>query len=240
MTMRRFYAPPDSFAGRTVILGEGETRHLRDVLRLSVGDVARVFDGGGGEFECKIETIEKRRTILSVADQVEPTCPESQLEIEVAAAVLPPEKFDLVVHKVVELGAARLQPLITARTEIRAGPVIKRVDRWRKIVIEASKQCGRATLMEVAEPMKFESFVKQLHGEALVFSEREGSAFSDLAISNSATLMFGPKGGWTDEELDLAAASKATIITFGGRILKAETAAIAITAIIQHRFGDMN
>ena len=74
----------------------------------------------------------------------------------------------------------------------------------------------------------------------ILFSERDGRPFSSIVAVNALTVLYGPKGGWSDEELELARAKGANVITLGGRILRAETAAIAITAIIQHRFGDMN
>ena len=240
MTLRRFYAPPSAFAENAAVLDEGETRHLRDVLRLGVGDTANVFDGEGNEYSCRIETVSKRSAILAILGKTDPSAPESPLLLTLAAAVTPPEKYDLAVQKAVELGVTRFIPLITARTEVKAALAEKRVDRWRKIALEASKQCGRARLMSVAEPVAFEKAFGLFTGTTIFFSERDGSSFESLPASNEMTLVFGPKGGWDDKELEAAKKNDAAIITFGGRILRAETAAIALTAIIQHRFGDMN
>ena len=121
-----------------------------------------------------------------------------------------------------------------------------RVDRWKKIALEAAKQSGRTQLMEVAEPIQFSRFVirdkaAENDKETLIlFSERGGASFSDVKASNKMTAVIGPKGGWDDSELDEASGSGFAIVTFGGRILRAETAAIALSAILQHRFGDIN
>ncbi len=240
MTVRRFYAPQAAFAENSVVLDEGEARHLRDVLRLRAGDAANVFDGEGNEYNCRIEAVSKRSAILTILGKTEPSAPESPLLLTVAAAVTPPEKYDLVVQKAVELGVTHFIPLITNRTEIKSSIAEKRVDRWRKIAFEASKQCGRAKLMSVAEPVAFEKAFGLFTGTKIMFSERDGHGFDSIPETASMTIIFGPKGGWDDKELETAKDNDAAIVTFGGRILRAETAAIALTAIIQHRFGDMN
>jgi len=239
--MRRFYAPPESFTDGRVRLSEDETRHLRDVLRLPVGDEINVFDGEGREFTCRIEQIEKRVSDVSIIGEVSPTAPESTLDLTVAAAVLPGEKFDLVVQKMVELGANRLIPLSTIRSEVKIKDAGKRLTRWRRIVMEATKQCGRAALMTVEEPVSLSDIFLELSGsEMLFFSERDGNGLDITTPAKRLAIVFGPKGGWDDAELELARASGASIVTLGGRVLRAETAAIGITAILQHRLGDMS
>jgi 16S rRNA (uracil1498-N3)-methyltransferase len=238
--MRRFYAPTSAFKDDTVVLDEGETRHLRDVLRLKTGDIISVFDGSGKEFECSVATIEKRTSNLQIIREIAPAAPESSLSITVAAAVTPAEKYDLVIQKMMELGAAHIVPLITARTEIKAKAAAARVERWRKIAFESAKQCGRARLMTVGEPVGVDAFWNEVKQPVVFFSERGGKSFDMLPIIDTVTLVYGPKGGWDDDELRMAAENDASIVTFGGRILRAETAAIALTAIIQHRFGDLN
>ena len=99
MTVRRFYAPPSQFSAGTVTLDEDETRHLRDVLRLKIGDTAHVFDGEGKEFACTVESIEKRRSILNLNEQVMPSSPESPLDLTIASVLLKGDKLDLVVQK---------------------------------------------------------------------------------------------------------------------------------------------
>ena len=243
--MRRFFAPPENIKDGGVILSLEETRHLRDVLRLHEGDEASVFDGFGHEYACKIDKIAKKETSLSIIKEIPSTAPESHLELTLAAAILPGEKFDLVVQKAVELGIVRLQPLYTKRCEARADGGGRRLERWKKIALEAAKQSGRAKLMEVSEAVRIEAFLERcgaLNSETdnlILFSEREGSGFSGIKAGKKITAVIGPKGGWEDSELELARENSFSIVTFGGRILRAETAAIAMSAILQHRFGDL-
>lgn len=239
--MRRFFAPIDHFSKAQVMLDAEETRHLRDVLRLSAGDEVSVFDGEGNEYACVVEDIGKKETRLSVTGKIEPASPESPFEITLAATVLNGEKYDLVIQKSVELGVTKLIPLQTIRGDVKARDAAKRLARWRRIAMEATKQCGRARLMEVAEPLPFEELIASIHGEKVVmFSERDGVGFDRLKPGGRITAMIGPKGGWDDSELKLARKKGVNVITLGGRILRAETASIALIAILQHRFGDLN
>ncbi len=226
--------------GDTVSLDVGETRHLRDVLRQSVGDEVIIFDGEGREFFCRILKISKDGAETRILNEIEPTAPESSFRIHVAAAITPPDKFDLIVQKCVELGVHQFTPLVTARCEIRVKDGSKKLERWQRIAFEAAKQCGRARLMAVNRIVDFQPFVEAEKSQMVMFSEREGEGFDEISRLSHLTALYGPKGGWEDSELTAARAGGASIITFGGRILRAETAAIALTAILQHRFGDMN
>ena len=238
--MRRFYAPPENFHDKNVLLDEGETRHLRDVLRLRAGDVVSVFDGVGNEFECRVEKIEKRSTSLSIVSNIEPPAAESHLELTICASILKGDKTDFAVQKLVELGVNRFVPMLSARCDVKPKDAAKRVDRWRKIAFEAAKQCGRAKLMSVDEVANFDELIKNQIEKAIFFSERDGKPFSVAGKPSSLTAFLGPEGGWDDSEIELARDSDLDIITLNGRIMKADTAAIAISAILQHHFGDLN
>lgn len=240
MTVHRFYAPSEAFNDGLVSLGENEAHHLRDVLRHATGDEVSVFDGKGGEFRCRVESISKRSAELVVLAATEPM-PESPLGLTLAVALLKGEKFDLVVKKSVELGVASITPLITDRCDVRLKDAAKRVERWERLVIDASRQCGRATLTAIRQPVEFCRFVEiEPDGRCVLFSERAGTSLEDLKHAADLTAMIGPEGGWSDEELSLARERGVDIVTLGGRILRAETASISIAAILQHRFGDIN
>lgn len=238
--MRRFYAPIENFAAEGVTLDAGETRHLRDVLRLDVGEDVSVFDGNGREFQCEIREITKKNSSLNVINEIKPASRESEFEITIAATVLNGEKYDMIVQKAVELGVVTLVPLQTIRCDVKAKDAGKRLDRWRRIALEATKQTGRARIMQIAEPVTFDLLIANANEKIVLFSERDGEKFSTIKTGKKITAIFGPKGGWDDSELESARSRGITMITLGSRILRAETAAIAITAILQHRFGDLN
>jgi 16S rRNA (uracil1498-N3)-methyltransferase len=234
----RFFAPPTSFADDLVRLDADETRHLRSVLRLRIGDEISVFDGRGREFVCEIDKIEKNFTTTRVRRQIEAAAPESRLELTLAVALLKGEKFDLVLQKSVELGVASLLPLKTTNCDVKLKDAGPRLARWRKIALEATKQCGRAKIMQVCEPVPLETALDRPN--PVLFSERKGAPISTLASANEITAIVGPEGGWDDAELETANSSGAVVVTLRGRTLRAETAAITVAAILQHRFGDLN
>lgn len=242
--MRRFYASTDKFHNEGITLGVDETRHLRNVLRLSFGDKIQVFDGFGNEFLCEITGTVKKHTSLKIIEQIPPPSPESHLNLTLTVSILKGDKFDLVIQKAVEIGVAKFIPLITNRCDVKLRNAAKKTERWEKIIIGASKQTGRAKLMEITEPLDFEEFVKNyvaVHDEKfLLFSEKNGESFSGIEPHKNLNAIIGSEGGWDDAELEFARRNGVRIITFGGRILRAETAAIAIPAILQNRFGDLN
>jgi 16S rRNA (uracil1498-N3)-methyltransferase len=237
--MRRFYAPPENFKNENVFLSEDETRHLRDVLRLRENETIRVFDGTHREFICKIERIEKRQTVVKIIEEIAPSAPESNLELTLAVAVLKGEKFDLVVQKAVELGVKNFVPLITKRCDVKIKDADKKRERWEKITLEASKQSGRAGLMKIETPADFEKFIQTADETKILFSERGGESFSVVSETEKITAAVGSEGGWEDAEIEAASANGFQIVTLGGRILRAETAAISVAAILQYRFGDL-
>ncbi|HBB95210.1 MAG TPA: 16S rRNA (uracil(1498)-N(3))-methyltransferase [Blastocatellia bacterium] len=251
MTRRRFYAPPQAFASdaKSVTLSAEETRHLRDVLRLKSGDEVYVFDGAGREMRGQVQSITRDSTEVSVGDEVEPARPESPLNLTLAVALLKGEKFDLVVQKMTELGVVRVIPVINARADVKIrsdDDAERKLIRWRRIILEASKQCGRARLMDIENPTAVHDFVERPGGNELrlMFSERGGTSLAAAGETNqrsdSVTALVGSEGGWTNEEIDQVRNAGWKIVTLGGRILRAETAAIAISALLQHRFGDLN
>jgi 16S rRNA (uracil1498-N3)-methyltransferase len=237
--MRRFYAPKENFGTDKITLSLEETRHLRDVLRLRGGEQIRVFDGAGREVSGLIEAISKKETVVKILAEVAPAAPESELELTLGVALLKGEKFDLVIQKAVELGVSRLVPLNTKRADVRLKETDKKLERWQKIALEACKQSGRASLMPIAAPLDFEKFVPQTDGSRILFAERDGESLRDFNPGKKMTALVGSEGGWETSEIELAAACGFRIVTLGGRILRAETAAIAVSAILQNNFGDL-
>jgi 16S rRNA (uracil1498-N3)-methyltransferase len=250
MTRRRFYAPPEAFApeGGRVSLSADETRHLRDVLRLRAGDEAYVFDGEGREFACAVAEAGGRGSaaVLEVRGAVEPPSLESPLRLTLAVALLKFEKFDLVVQKAAELGVRSIEPVLTKRSDVRlrdARDAEARVGRWKRLALEAAKQSGRALVPEVAEPRAFGQFVSSNASQdflKVMFAERGGGGLGSLpGGAEGAAALVGPEGGWEEEELEMASAHGWRLVTLGGRVLRAETAAITACALLQHLYGDL-
>ncbi|MCM3872795.1 MAG: 16S rRNA (uracil(1498)-N(3))-methyltransferase [Pyrinomonadaceae bacterium] len=251
MSRRRFYAPPEAFSSdlKSLTLQAEEARHLRDVLRLRPGDQVHVFDGAGKEFECAIEESRKDSARLTVLAEVAPARSESPLKLTLAVALLKSDKFDLVVQKATELGVARVVPVTTRLADIRLrddSDANKRVARWQRITLEASKQSGRAVVPEVTKPVSFAELVQDADAAGqhrLMFSEREGQSLLDMKNileAKQVTALVGSEGGWTDEEIALASENNWGIVTLGGRTLRAETAAITAAVLLQYLYGDLS
>lgn len=264
MSRRRFYSPPENFSddGTRVALTREETQHLAGALRLAAGEEVYVFDGVGREFLCVVNEDARRGAwrggaTLDVRGAVEPPCAESPLELTLAVALLKGEKFDLVVQKATELGVARVVPVETARADVRlqrgrgdAG-ASKRVERWRRIAVEAAKQSGRARVPLVVEPS---SLTDLLNGDStggtdaknrrLMFIERGGRGLVETVGAwgekpSRVAALIGPEGGWESEEIGRARDTGWEPITLGGRVMRAETAGVVVAALLQHLCGDL-
>jgi 16S rRNA (uracil1498-N3)-methyltransferase len=234
-----------------VTLAPDEARHLRDVLRLERGQEVFVFDGEGREFRCVIEESGRGKATLGVAGEVEAARPESTLRLTLAIALLKGEKFDLVVQKATELGVRRIIPVVTKLADVRlrdAADTARRVARWQRIAVEACKQSGRALVPLVDEPILCTSLIERVPLDdglwRVMFAERGGVGLVETIKNLQAepveiTALVGSEGGWTDEEIAMAQGAGWSIVTLGGRTLRAETAAIAVAALLQHAFGDL-
>ena len=253
MTRRRFYAPLSAFdsSHTRVTLASDEARHLREVLRLKVGDEVYVFNGAGKEFQCRVEETRRDAAHLMVVREVEAARPESPLHLTLAVALLKGEKFDLVVQKATELGVTVIVPVVTKLADIRLrdeSDVLKRMTRWQRIALEAAKQSGRAIVPDISTPVAFAALVLEAVAEpqsnCLMFSERDGQSLTETkkpltGKATRLTALVGSEGGWTDEEIMIARDAGWRIITLGGRTLRAETAAIAVAVLLQHFAGDL-
>lgn len=251
MSRRRFHAPPEAFDESRVTLASDEARHLRDVLRLGRGDEAFVFDGAGREFRCVVEEQMRHSALLKIVEEVLPARPESNLYLTLALALLKGEKFDLAVQKATELGVKRIVPVVTKLADVRLrggdADAERRKTRWQRIALEAAKQSGRALVPEISSPVDFDSLIEDAsrsEQKRLMFSERDGQTLIETIrqwpVPNaSMSALVGSEGGWTDEEIAHARSNSWDIITLGGRTLRAETAAITVTALLQHLFGDL-
>lgn len=242
MTRRRFFAPPSAFnfSKRAVTLTSDEARHLREVLRLKPGDEVYVFDGAGKEFRAIVSQARRESAELELHDEIHSARPESPLHLTLAVALLKGEKFDLVVQKGTELGVNRFIPLTTRYADIRlrdAADAAKRVARWQRIALEAAKQCGRAVVPGIEDPLSFADVIRK--NSCVLFSERDGQPLNTDSKPTNLIALVGSEGGWSDEELDQARAANVPIVTLGGRVLRAETAAITVAVLFQHLYGDL-
>jgi 16S rRNA (uracil1498-N3)-methyltransferase len=153
MSRRRFYSPPENIDDSTVTLSTDETHHLTHVLRLTPGSPAFAFDGCGHEYKCTFRGITDNRARLEINESLSHVV-ESSLQLTLAQALAKGEKFDLIIQKATELGVSRIVPLMTRYADVKLDDqmITRRLDRWRRISLEALKQCGRRRLVEITTP----------------------------------------------------------------------------------------
>lgn len=233
MADRYFLETP--IAEDRVLLGGPEAHHLIHVMRARHGSRVVLFDGSGAEFPARVERLGRTDVELAVLgrDEVDRELP---LELTLGVALPKGERQKWLVEKAVELGVGRIVPLRTARSVAR--PVRQAPARLRRTVIEASKQCGRNRLMEIAEPVTWADFVAETRGtpsRLLAHPQGRGTQplpLSAASLSGPVLLAVGPEGGLTGEELSLALAAGWQPIDLGPRTLRVETAAILLVAMV--------
>ena len=246
----RLFVDAPLSAGQTVMLERNQSNYLGNVLRLSAGEKVLVFNGRDGEWQAQIAG-RKRPDSLEILTQWRPQ--DRLPDIAYVFAPLKHARLDYMVQKAVEMGAAKLQPVLTRFTQV------SRVngERMRANVIEAAEQCGILSLADVAEPIPLERFLSQRQPERLlVFCDeaaetasplqalqnqtlQDGLATGGIDIPDGIDILIGPEGGFAEEERALLLRQTRTLrIALGPRILRADTAGVAALALVQAALGD--
>jgi len=218
-----------------VELDGGQANYLGNVMRLGEGAELLVFDGETGEWLARIAETGKKRMSLSIERKTRE--PETIPDVWLAFAPVKRAQTDWLVEKATELGAARLQPVITQRT------IAERVklERLNAIAIEAAEQCGRMRLPAIAAPLPLKQLLSQRDPERRLYfaDEAGGEAALQAFEPGPALILTGPEGGFTDNERSLIRAAANTVpVWLGPRILRAETAALAALAAYMAVAGD--
>ena len=239
----RFYAPDAHSPGDVVSLPDEEAEHLTRVLRLKRGDPLVVFNGRGLAFDATVESSRKSGAEVLIGDPCA-AAPEPRVAITLVQAVLKGDKMDDVVRDAVMIGVAAIQPIVTARSEISPASLARgrRRERWERIAVSSAKQCGRAVVPIVLPPEPFEAvsvFVdeRQLPSPVLMLVE-PGATTETVALGEldsqpprEASLLIGPEGGWTMEEI-ATASERCRLMTLGGRTIRGDAMALVAVAAL--------
>ena len=221
--------------GARVELDATQANYLGNVMRLKEGDRLLLFDGVSGEWLAEIGEAGKKRMVLSV---VEPTKAQGAVpDLWLAFAPVKKGRVDWLVEKAVELGVARLQPVVTRRSIVDK----LNLDRMRAHIIEAAEQCGRTALAAIDEPVKLDRFLGARDpSRTLYFADETGGEPARSAFKpGPALILTGPEGGFTPEEAGaIRASANSHAISLGPRILRAETAALASVSAWMAACGD--
>src|SRR3954462_5094280 len=226
--------------GERIALGRNQSNYLGNVLRLSAGEAILVFNGRDGEWQAAISGRKRPDHLEGMA---QPRPQDRLPDLTYAFAPLKHARLDYMVQKAVEMGASRLQPVLTRHTQV------SRIngERMRANVVEAAEQCGILSLAEVKDPMPLERFLGQRAPERLLVFCDEAAELADPVAALKAVdgppagidLLIGPEGGFAEEERALLLRLPRLLrLALGPRILRADTAAVAALAIIQSTIGD--
>ena len=223
-----------------VSLDRDQANYLRNVLRLGAGDAVLVFNGADGEWQAHLAGSGKRSATLIVGTQQRAQTRAGDLHF--LFAPLKHARLDYLVQKAVEMGASRLQPVMTRHTQVAR----VNLDRMRANAIEAAEQCGILRVPEIAEPVAFER-VAAAADRLLIFCDEDAEVRDPVAALSAArrgphqplAVLIGPEGGFAEEERAALLRRPMVIrIALGPRILRADTAAIAALAMVQAALGD--
>lgn len=244
--MKRFFFRDDQRADETVLLSTEESKHVQRVLRLQKGDKVELFDGSGAVYLAKIEKIGQRALLRIIKEQ---NLPCTQTRIIVGQGIIRVKKMELLLQKCTELGVNTVMPFVSSRSQ---GNMVQQYrgkgERWKKIVDEACKQCGRPKPLKIDDIARFdEAVIQRANGDGvlpLLFWEKQGAAnlFSykkEIESSTAIILLFGPEGGFTEDEVKMAQLHGWHCVGLGDLILRAETAVMAGVSIVQHHLGNI-
>jgi 16S rRNA (uracil1498-N3)-methyltransferase len=242
--MPRFLLPPAAWAGcgQQAALTGDEARHLGQVLRIQPGASVTVFDGQGRRAQAKVLEVARARVLVELGEAVTggPVLPA----ITLAQAIPKGKTMDLIVQKAVELGVAVIQPLVTRHTIVQPGD--GKSEKWRRIALEACKQCGQDQLPGIAEPVAFDRWLTSQSGGAaglkLIASLAPGARPLREVLhahpgTTAATLLVGPEGDFAPVETVAAVAAGFVPISLGTIILRVETAALFCLSALRYEFA---
>jgi 16S rRNA (uracil1498-N3)-methyltransferase len=244
--MYRFFIPPESIANPTPEIVGSDAKHIKRVMRLHPGDEIELFDGAGMIYKARITALTSEGVQVTILSS-SPSMTESGLSLVVAQALLKDKKMDQLIRQLCELGISGWLPFLSARTIPTPGEQRQaaRLERWDKIAREALKQCRRSRMPEIGPVLSFHEIVQLgvSFDMAVVFWENESVALDGYAGQEPRPVrilaVFGPEGGFADQEIDAARKSGFITAALGPRTLRSETATLAGCALLQYLFGDM-
>jgi 16S rRNA (uracil1498-N3)-methyltransferase len=250
--MARFFIDRDNVHSDHIIVKGKDVNHIKNVLRLNKGDIIELCDGEETDYTVKIQQFESDSIYTEIVSSKKSST-ESPLKITLYQGIPKGDKMDIIIQKCVELGAIKIVPVITERTIVRFDKpkdADKKITRWRRISLEAAKQCNRGIIPAVEYPMSFEEALKDSSGSQLSlipYEEEVNNGIKECLkqysrVNNgikSVSVFIGPEGGFGKDELHKAVTMGINSVSLGPRILRTETAALSVLSIIMYELGDI-
>lgn len=235
----RFFVQGVHERGERVGIDAADAHHIVDVLRLRAGDCIEIIDSSARSFVGRLERV-RDGLVAELVSECEAAAGK-RLTVEVAQALPKGAKFDLVVEKATELGAAIIRPFTSERT-IARGAGAQKVARWRRIARSAAEQCGRREMPTIADPVSYAELAGRFREYGAVLFAWESADRTPLrerlpaliASARSVLLVIGPEGGFSHAEAAAARTNGAHLVSLGPHILRTETAALALLAVVAY------
>ena len=241
--MHRFYHSNPLDLNQIIILDEFASHHALRVMRVKVDDFLILFNGDGFEYKGRVSDINKKTINIEILSK-EKNNSESPININLFQSISSNEKMDMVIQKATELGVSSIQPIFTSRSTIKLSldRTKKRLIHWKQVSISACEQSGRSKIPTIRSPIGFDQISEGIKTNSLNLllhpDNLEESSNLPNEYSGDINIFIGPEGGFSQDEVLLLKKQNCINIQLGPRILRTETAPLAIIAILQYKYGD--
>lgn len=245
--MHRFFVNIDNIYDKTIeIIGE-DVKHIKNVLRLDIGDIIEVCDNGEYEYTTKIISIEKNKVQCEIIDKRRSKS-EAPIRVILYQSLPKATKMDFIVQKATEIGVSKIVPVITERAVVKIKDLKKeenKLERWTRIAEEAAKQSKRGVIPQVSNILSFNEMLAVLKENQMVIVPYESEEINGIKSvlkdcnSKEVHILIGPEGGFEDSEIKLLQEIDSKIVTLGPRILRTETAGLVASTIVLYELGDL-
>ena len=236
----RIYAPIELSEFQPVDLPELAANHVGRVLRMKPSDPLILFNGRGGCWQARIHSVNKRQVQVVPLEHISKDN-ESPLNISLGQSLSRGERMDYALQKAVEVGVTEITPLFTERCEVKLNSdrQEKRLRHWQQVIISACEQCGRNMIPAIHPPVALEQWISSRTSELnFVLHHRTSQALAGYSTPQSVSLLIGPEGGLTADEISAAEQSGFHPLALGPRVLRTETAPVAAVSLMQYLWGD--
>lgn len=242
MRIPRIYTAQDLAVGNEVLLPEQAGEHAVRVLRLERGHPLILINGDGREYDAELASLAKR-AVTAVIKQARAVDREATLSITLAQSIARGEKMDWILQKATELGVSHIVPLVTERTEVKLDEerAERRMAHWDSVIESACEQCGRTTLPALAPPQRIDRWLTTLDfaGQRLALIPDGETTLRQLpAVKAGVIVVVGPEGGLSEQDVTMLRQADFFGLKLGPRILRTETAGVAVVAALQALHGD--
>jgi 16S rRNA (uracil1498-N3)-methyltransferase len=245
-SMRRFFIPTEQLLCPDPYLWGDEAKHILQVLRMKIGDQVLLFDNSNQEYRARISSIIGDRVYFEILER-KTIMRESPLQVTLGLPLIRPQPFEWILQKGTELGAVAFRPYYSlhSRRNFEKTEMESRMKRWQRILVEAAKQCERNVLPELFPAVSFPGLLEESHQalKILPYEEESSRTLKNLeqqpSSSGTVLAIFGPEGGFHKDEVQQARDKGFVPVSLGPRILRSETAALALLCLIQFLWGDL-